>query len=334
MKILVTGVAGFLGSHLAKALQPKHEILGIDNLIGGYLENVPEGIEFIQMNLNDPELYEVLKHWEPEVIYHCACTAYEGLSVFSPSLVTMNTFQNTSNLLSAAVAAGSLKRFVYLSSMSRYGKQEAPFTESMRPDPEDPYAIAKVASEQLLTQMASTFGFEYVIAVPHNIIGPGQKYDDPFRNVVSIMINRCLQGKAPVIYGDGYQTRCFSFIDDCLFTLTKMLDCPEGIYNIGPDEKDGEVVTINELAREVMEACGVSLEPVYYPGRPREVQDAHCSSDKIRMMFDYKTKTTLKQGIRKMVADIKRKGVRPFDYHLPVEIRNELTPKTWTEKRI
>lgn len=337
MRILVTGVAGFLGSHLAEALVKEgHQVSGIDNLVGGYLENVPEGVAFYDYYLQHKNLVrEMLEKEQPEIIYHCACTPYEGLSVFSPALVVENTFQNTIDLLSQAIQVGSMKRFIYMSSMSRYGKLPAPFYEDMKPQPEDPYAVAKVASEQVIAQMAETHGFEYVIAVPHSIIGTRQKYDDPFRNVASIMINRMLQGNGPIIYGDGSQTRCFSFVGDCIPTLLQLMDCPSGeTYNIGPDKVDGEVVTILELATIIAELTNFKGLPEYFPDRPREVKHAHCSSEKIRMDFEYKTKTTLREGLKLMVDDIKKKGTKPFDYGLPIEIVNDKTPKTWTQKLI
>ena len=142
------------------------------------------------------------------------------------------------------------KKDNFCSSMARYGSQKHPFTETMKPDPVDPYAISKVAAEQVLVNLCELNKIEWVIAVPHNTIGPRQKYDDPFRNVVSIMINRMIQGKAPIIYGDGEQTRCFSYIDDCLSCLIPMLDekLNKQIINIGPDE---EFVTINKVAELV-----------------------------------------------------------------------------------
>lgn len=337
MRILVTGVAGFLGSHLAEALiKQGHDVFGIDNLVGGYRGNIPYGVHFFQADLNDSlDIGIILREYQPEVIYHCACTPYEGLSVFSPSLVTMNTFQNTVNLLSNAIQIGSLKRFIYMSSMSRYGENITPFREDMRPAPEDPYAVAKVASEQVIKQMAETHGFEYVIAVPHSIIGIRQKYDDPFRNVASIMMNRMLQGKPPVIYGDGKQTRCFSFVDDCIQTLLRLMACPSGeTYNIGPDSVDGEVVTILALADLIAELTGFEGKYEYYADRPREVKHAHCSSDKIRRDFGYKTETTLRDGLKMMIDDIRKNGTKPFDYKLPIEIINDKTPLTWKKKLI
>lgn len=337
MKIAVSGAAGFLGSHLVDRLREQgHNVIGIDNMVSGSWDNVSDiKAHFTLDTANYTLMKQAFELFKPDIVYHTACTPYEGLSVFAPTAVTHNTFGNTIGILTAAIETG-VKRFVYCSSMSRYGKQQTPFTEDMPAAPEDPYAVAKVASEQVLKQMAETHGVEYVIAVPHNIIGVRQKYDDPYRNVASIMINRNLQGKPAIIYGDGEQKRCFSFVEDCLYSLERMIDCPSGeIYNIGPDEADGEVVTINELANVIADITGFEGEPIHMPDRPREVKEAYTSSDKIRREFGYKTTVTLREGLEQMVEDIKRRGTKPFDYSfISPEIYNEKTPKTWTEKLI
>ena len=218
--------------------------------------------------------------------------------------------------------------------MARYGDQITPFTETMKPKPVDPYAISKVAAEEVLKNLCELNNIEWVIAIPHNIIGPRQKYDDPFRNVVSIMINRMLQGKAPIIYGDGEQTRCFSYIDDCLSCLIPMLDqknLNKEIVNIGPDE---EFVTINKIAEICSNVTGVNLNPIYKKDRPKEVKHATCSADKARSLLNYKTKVSLKDGINKTFEYIKKRGVKTFDYNIKIEIDNELTPSTWKNKEI
>ena len=222
-KVFVTGVAGFLGSHLAeKLVNLGHQVIGIDNMLGGYEDNVPKNIEFHKGDCCDFEKVQSIMKGV-DVVYHCAATAHEGLSVFSPFEITKNNYLASVAIFSAAVNQ-KVKRIIFCSSMARYGGQKTPFTENMKPAPVDPYAISKVASEEVLKNLCELNNIEWVIAVPHNIIGPRQKYDDPFRNVVSIMINRMMQGKAPVIYGDGKQTRCFSYIDDCLSCLIPMLD--------------------------------------------------------------------------------------------------------------
>lgn len=336
-KIIVTGNAGFLGSHIVDAfLKDGHEVVGIDSLVSGYIDNINHSItQYIKDTSDYDEMNRIIATEKPDIIYHAACAPYEGFSVFAPDWVTKNTFGNSVALISAA-ANNKVKRFVMCSSMSRYGKQQTPFYESMQPAPEDPYAVAKVGAERILHQMSETHGMEYVIAVPHNIIGPRQAYDDPGRNVASIMINRNLRGEPAIIYGDGMQTRCFSYVDDVIFSLKKMIDCPSGqVYNIGPDDKDGEVVTIKELASIISALCGFTGDPIYMPDRPREVKHAFTSSDKIRKEFGYETKTSLTNGLKEIVNYVTSRGTREFNYkNMNIEILNDKTPKTWKDKLI
>ena len=332
MKIFISGIAGFLGSHIADAMLAKgHEVIGCDNLIGGEKDNVPDGAEFYEDDCNDLERMQKLLRGV-DVVYHTACTAYEGLSVFSPKLVSENTYLNSVSLASAAIK-NNVRRFVHCSSMARYGTQEiVPFTEDMICKPQDPYGISKYSAELILRNLCDVHGMELVIAVPHNIIGPRQKFDDPFRNVASIMINLMLQGRQPIIYGSGEQKRCFSFVQDdidCLNKLAFQNDVVGEVINIGPDE---EFVTINHLADTIAKLIGFKLDPIYLEDRPQEVKLATCSADKARRLLGYQTKYTLEQGLSEMIAYIEKKGPRPFSYHLPLEIVNELTPKAWTDK--
>jgi UDP-glucose 4-epimerase len=331
-KVVITGVAGFLGSHLAdRFLAEAWEVVGIDNLLGGYMENVPDGIMFCELDLvKDLDFLEEVTEGA-DLFIHAACTAYEGLSVFSPSLVVSNTTQATTNALVAAVN-GKVKRFVYLSSMARYGAQQTPFLEDYTPKPQDPYGIAKVASEELVKNICETHNFEWAILVPHNIIGPRQKFDDPFRNVASIMTNRMLQGKQPIIYGDGTQQRCFSFVSDVVeptFVACTQDVAVSQVINIGPDE---ETITINELAQKLAEIIGFDLDPIYTAGRPQEVKLASCSADKARELLGYETKTPLNQGLSELVEWIREQGPRDFDYHLPIEIDSDKVPTTWRNR--
>jgi len=330
-KIFISGVAGFLGSHLADAfLADGHEVIGIDNMIGGYLDNVPEGVQFFQIDCNDlGRVRELMRGCD--IVYHCAATAYEGLSVFSPHMVTTNIVTATTAMVSAAIA-NHVKRFVLCSSMARYGTNEVPFTERMTPKPQDPYGIGKYASEQILTSLADTHGMEYVIAVPHNIVGPRQKYDDPYRNVASIFINLMLQGRQPYIYGDGNQKRCFSFISDDIAPLKQMAfdpACKNETINIGPDD---EFVTINELAQTVAKLVDFPLNGTYTKPRPQEVYLANCSADKARKLLGYNPQVKLEDGLRQMIDWIRSRGVRPFKYHLDIEIVNDKTPDTWKKR--
>ena len=329
-RIFISGVAGFLGSHLADhMLALGHEVVGNDNMIGGYPDNVPDGVEFEQLDCNSPNLTKLMS--DVDIVYHCAATAYEGLSVFSPYLISQNNYMATVRMASAA-AENEVDRFVFTSSMARYGTNQVPFKEEMVPKPQDPYAVSKFASELLVSNMAESFDFEYVIGVPHNIIGPRQKYDDPYRNVASIFINRMLQGKQPIIYGDGSQMRCFSFVNDTVGSLAKlglMSGINKEIFNIGPDE---EFITINTLAETIAEIIDFELSPIYMKARPQEVYLANCSADKARKILNYKTSYTLKEGLQEMVDWIKQKGAKPFEYHLDLEIVHEKTPSTWKDK--
>jgi UDP-glucose 4-epimerase len=334
MKVLITGVAGFMGSHLADSFLAKgYEVHGIDNLLGGYEDNIPSGVVWHNVDLGDFDLVKDLFNGV-DLVVHTACTAYEGLSVFSPALVTKNTSHITTVAVSASIRAG-VKKFVHMSSMARYGSQDVvPFVESMTPKPQDPYGIAKYAAEMLIKNLCETHGMDYVILVPHNIIGPRQKYDDPFRNVASIMINRMLKGQQPIIYGNGEQKRCFSFMQDVIDPL--MIACETDVangmtINIGPDE---EFITINDLATIVAKLLDFKLDPIYMPGRPQEVFHANCSANKAREILNYKTKVSLEQGLSELIEYIKIKGVKDFNYHLPIEFITETTPKTWTEKLI
>jgi UDP-glucose 4-epimerase len=330
VKVFISGVAGFLGSHLAdKFLAEGYEVIGVDSLIGGYLENVPDGVEFFKRDLAEDNLADLMQ--DVEIVIHAACTAYEGLSVFSPALIVKNTTQATTELLSVAIQA-NVKKFVYLSSMARYGSIPTPYTEDMEPRPQDPYGIAKLASENLVRNLCETHGVEWVVLVPHNIIGPRQKYDDPFRNVASIMTNRLLQNKEPIIYGDGTQERCFSFIDDVVQPLYVACSSPKAvgqIINIGPDEEE---ISINELSERLQKIIGTNLAPTYTGGRPQEVKVALCSSDKARELLGYQTSTDLDTGLSSLVDWISNRGPRAFDYHLPIEIRNERLPATWANR--
>jgi len=331
LKILVTGAAGFLGSHLCEKLQNlHHKVIGIDNLLGGTLDNLPKNLEFHKLDCCDFEkVNKIMKN--VDVVYHCAATAHEGLSVFSPVENTKNNYLATVSVITAGIN-NKVNRIIYCSSMARYGSQKTPFTEDMQTKPVDPYGISKVAGEEVLKNLCSLNNIEWVIVVPHNIIGPKQKYDDPYRNVVSIMINRLLQNKRPIIYGDGNQKRCFSYIDDCLSCLLPMLDqknLNKQIINIGPDE---EFVTINKIAEICSNITGSNLKPIYKKNRPREVKHASCSADKARKLLNYKTKTDLKNGISKTYDYTKGRGPKLFDYHINLEIKNELTPEVWLNK--
>ena len=330
-KVYVTGVAGFLGSHLADALTYRgYHVVGIDNMIGGDYANISPSVDFYRFDCN--ELDDVKRTMDGcEIVFHCAATAYEGLSVFSPHLIAKNIV-GASAAIFAAAAETKVKRIVFCSSMARYGKGLPPFTEDQPPKPQDPYGIAKVCAEDMLKNLCGVHGIEWTIAVPHNIIGPRQKYDDPYRNVASIMLNLMLQGRTPVIYGDGLQERCFSYVDDCISCLMKMGfqdDVAGQVVNIGPDE---EPISIRSLYDLCAGLTGFTADPTFMDGRPQEVKVALCSSHKARELLGYKTQVPLRRGLMYMRDAMIARGTRAFKYHLPIEIANDLTPATWTRR--
>jgi UDP-glucose 4-epimerase len=331
MRIFVTGIAGFLASHLAdRLLANGHEVVGVDNLAGGYVKNVPDGVEFhIEDCANRDRMFELMRGCD--IVYHCACAGHEGLSIFSPHYITSNTFGTTISMISAALAR-KVKRFVLCSSAARYGSLVPPFTEDMLPKPQDPYGIAKYASDLALIELATTHGMEYSIAVPHNIIGTRQKYDDPYRNVASIFINLMLQGKSPIIYGDGLQERTFSFVSDVVDPLVKMGFSSEAngqIINVGPDNNPTSVL---ELAWIIKRLTGFEGNILHVPDRPREVRKVECSADKARRLLGYEAKKDMEEGLQEMVDWIRDRGTKLFQYILPVEIPSDKLPVTWGKK--
>lgn len=334
-RVMITGCAGFLGSHLCDwFLNNGWSVVGVDNFFGGKDDNIPVGVQFFKWDITNsylPNLVHVMK--DCDLVYHCAAAPYEGVSNFAPSFICNNIYSGSVNVFTAAIVA-KVKRIVYCSSMARYGENSTPFHEYSHPNPVDPYGISKEAAERTLKNLCQTHGVEWNIAVPHNIYGPRQKYDDPYRNVASIMINRYLQGKQPIIYGDGEQRRCFSYIDDCVESLVKMgtmKDFYGEIVNIGPE---GEDVSINELAKNIAFLLQVPFDPIYMPDRPREVKIAHCSAYLAKTYLGYEQKITLQQGLCKLIDWIKEKGPKPFEYHFDLEIITDQTPQTWTEKLI
>jgi len=344
-KVWVTGCAGFLGSHLCDALLAAgHEVGGNDNLSGGDRANIPSGVDWRPADCNQRDyLASVLKGYTHLV--HCAAAPYEGLSFFSPEYITRNIVGASVSVFSAAIGAG-VGRIVYCSSMARYGNGQPPFTESQSTSPADPYGIGKLAGEAILRNLCNTHDVEYVIAVPGNIIGPRQAYDDPFRGVTSIMINLALQNRELIIFGDGEQKRRFAPVDSCVTPLMNMLfedDVSGEVINIGPPENlhDGKMrvtdydpISINRLAEMVWAACGHNGPPKikYLPGRVGDVKFAYCSVAKMEDQLGFMIGMSLEDCIMAMVEDIRKRGPKEFDYDLPIEIRNHKTPAAWTER--
>ena len=332
MHIFITGVAGFLGSNLADFyLKKGFKVSGCDNLVGGDLDNINENVNFYQGDCEDLDFMTQATKNKVDILCHAAAYAHEGLSNISPTLICNNNLTGSVATFTAAIR-NDVKRIVFCSSMARYGDISPPFKETDIVNPVDPYGVSKVAAEKILRILCETHGLEYNIAVPHNIIGPKQKYDDPFRNVASIMTNLILMNKQPVIYGDGEQVRCFSDIKDCIFCLDKLLTDPNiksEIFNIGPDE---EFITINKLFNLISNKLQYNKGPKFVEARPNEVKEAFCSSEKARKLLDYKTSVSLDESLDQLIDFIKNKGPKNFKYSYNLEINNNKVPATWKNK--
>jgi UDP-glucose 4-epimerase len=304
---------------------------GCDNLVGGNLENIDKNkINFFRAdceNLN--EMTRIIRN--VDVVVHAAAYPHEGLSSFSPYLICKSNYIGAVSVFTAAIQ-NNVKRVVFCSSMARYGDVKPPFYEDQKVNPVDPYGVSKLAAENTLKILSKTHNLDFNIAIPHNIIGPKQKYTDPFRNVVSIMINLILQKRRPIIYGDGEQTRNFSDIDDCIYCLDKLTtnkNISSEIFNIGPDE---ESITINQLYKMLCNKLKFNEPAQYIDDRPNEVRHAICSSNKARKLLGYKTSVSLSESVDKVIDYIKKKGPNKFHYNLELEINNKFTPKTWKKK--
>ena len=248
-RILVTGGAGFIGSHVAEALIKRgHTVTVLDDLSGGFTENVVEGAKFVHGSINDVDLVNRLfSQAQFDYVYHLAAYAAEGLSHFIKRFNYNNNLIGSINLINAAINTG-VKCFVFTSSIAVYGSTpELPMTEETYPHPEDPYGIAKLAVEQELRVCKEMFGLDYIIFRPHNVYGERQNIGDKYRNVVGIFMNQILQGKQMTVFGDGTQTRAFSYIGDLAPIMAEAIDTKAAynqIFNIGADQP----YTVNELA--------------------------------------------------------------------------------------
>ena len=307
MQIFITGIAGFLGSNLADFYIKKgFSVSGCDNLVGGDLDNVSSKVNFVKADCEDlNKMKELTKNID--VVIHAAAYAHESLSIFSPYLISKNIIDGSTSVFSAAIQ-NKVKRIVFCSSIARYGEVKIPYKENGPTNPSDPYGISKLAAEKILINLCNTYGVEYNIAVPHNIIGIKQKYDDPFRNVASIMINLMLQNRQPIIYGDGEQKRSFSDVDDCIYCIDKLATDPNiksQLVNIGPGPENE--ITINKLYQIISNQLKYNKEAIKKPERVNEVKNAICSSELSERLLNVKSNQNIEQVISKMIDFIKKK---------------------------
>ena len=336
--IFITGVAGLIGSHLAlRFLALGHKVIGVDNLIGGYDTNLPrhDNFSFHHVDILDNKaISNIMAKSSVDTVIHCAALAHEGLSVFSPNIITKNIFSGTISIATAAIA-NNVRLFINTSSMARYGNATPPFYEHTQPQPIDPYGLAKLQAEQQLNLLSSIHKIKVIHIVPHNVSGPHQCYSDPFRNVMSIFANRISNNVPVYIYGDGEQKRSFSHVEDCINAYVKAYEKADSItsgevFNIGPS--DGSEITIKKLASIVAKYFNSAASIIHLPDRPQEVKNAWVSTTKAENILNYTTQFTTEDVVRDTITWIKVNPKRDFDYHLDLEIVNDSTPKTWTDK--
>jgi UDP-glucose 4-epimerase len=322
---LVTGGAGFIGSHVARhCLALGHDVVVLDDLSGGFLDHVPAGATFVQGSVTDHELVQHLfaKH-DFAYVYHLAAYAAEGLSHFIRRFNYTNNLIGSTNLVNEAVKHG-VRCFVFTSSIAVYGTNQLPMHEDLTPQPEDPYGIAKYAVELDLRAAHELFGLNYIIFRPHNVYGENQNIGDRYRNVIGIFMNQIMQGEPMTVFGDGLQTRAFSYIDDVAPHIANSVNIPEAygeVINIGADKP----YTIQYLAEVAAQAFGQEPRIRYLPAR-NEVVHAYSDHRKAQRLFDQDATVTLEEGITRMADWAQRVGARQSQTFDDIEVRQNLPP--------
>jgi UDP-glucose 4-epimerase len=322
---LVTGVAGFIGSHVADHLLAQgYTVIGVDDLSGGFLEIVPDGVDFHQGSITDVAFIADLfaKH-RFDYVYHIAAYAAEGLSHFIRRFNYTNNLIGSVNLINESVKQ-EVKCFVFTSSIAVYGPGQTPMTEDTTPLPEDPYGVSKYAVELDLEAAKRMFDLDYIIFRPHNVYGSRQNIADRYRNVIGIFMNQVMQDQPMSVFGDGLQTRAFSHIDDVAPVIARSVEVPEAyneVFNVGADTP----YTVLQLAEEVANAFGVEPTVKHLEAR-KEVVHAYSAHDKVRSVFNPPEAVTLHDGIVRMAEWVKARGpMAPvtFDY---IEVEKNLPP--------
>jgi len=326
---LVTGGAGFMGSHVADHLLANgHDVVVLDDLSGGFRENVPRGATFVEGSITDHELINRLfSRHSFDYVYHLAAYAAEGLSHFIKRFNYNNNLIGSVNLINAAIN-NNVKCFVFTSSIAVYGAGQSPMSEDMIPVPEDSYGISKLAVEQELRVSHEMFGLEYVIFRPHNVYGERQNIGDRYRNVVGIFMNQLLRGEPMTIFGDGLQQRAFTHIDDVAPIIAASVNVPHAknqIFNVGADEPH----TVNHLAAVVSEALGMPCNVNHLDAR-NEVKIAFSDHSKAERVFGKRQKTTLSEGVRKMTSWVREHGARESSIFKGIEVAKNMPP-SWAK---
>lgn len=329
-RVLVTGIAGFMGSHVAEhCLKSGFEVVGVDDLSGGFLENVPPGVDFRQGSVVDADwVAQLWRDGDFDFVYHLAAYAAEGLSHFIRRYNYQTNLIGSINLINQAVLH-DVKCFVFTSSIAVYGSNQVPMTEDLIPQPEDPYGISKYAVELDLRAAHEMFNLPYVIFRPHNVYGERQNIADKYRNVIGIFMNQVMTGRPMTIFGDGLQTRAFSHIDDVAPIIARaplVKEAYQQVFNIGADKP----YTVLALAQEVARAFGVEPRIKHLPAR-KEVLHAFASHDKVRRFFDPPPPIPLSEGIDRMAHWVRQRGpMQPVEFD-NIEVPINL-PSSWAKR--
>jgi UDP-glucose 4-epimerase len=325
--MLITGGAGFIGSHVAETLANEgHHVVVLDDLSGGFTENVPKKVTFVEGSVTDYEFIKNLfERHRFDYVYHLAAYAAEGLSFFIKRFNYENNLIGSVNLINASVNHG-VKCFVFTSSIAAYGNLKPPFVEEMTPHPEDPYGISKYAVEMDLHVSKMMWDLNYIIFRPHNVFGEHQNIGDKYRNVIGIFMNQIMQGKNLMIFGDGEQKRAFSYISDVAPVIAHSVFEPKAynqVFNIGADKE----YSVNALARTVLNVMNSNNDIQYLPVR-KEVVNAFSSHDKVKRVFGYEPRVDLEEGIRRMAAWAKKVGAKKGKEFSNIEVARNL-PDSW-----
>ncbi|MFH1776644.1 MAG: NAD-dependent epimerase/dehydratase family protein [Candidatus Omnitrophota bacterium] len=321
--VLVTGGAGFMGSHITEELIAMGcRVIILDDLSGGSMENIPSGAKFVKGSIvNRNSVEQIFKRNKIEYVYHLAAYAAEWLSHFIKRFNYMNNLIGSINLLNAAVNH-NVKCFVFTSSIAVYGTNQLPMKENITPHPEDSYGIAKLSVEKELAISKELFGLDYVIFRPHNVYGERQNIGDKYRNVIGIFINQIMQGKPLTVFGDGKQTRAFTYIKDIAPIIARApfkKQALNQIFNIGADTP----CTINQIAEQVMRVMGQKAAITYLKER-KEVKHAYSDHQKQKRVFGDKIKHSLYDGLSAMAEWAKKTRSRKSKTYKNIEIPKNL----------
>lgn len=325
--ILITGVAGLLGSRLADwivARHPEYIVVGIDDLSGGYKENVNSNVIFHNINLGINDGRYVFETYQPDIVYHFAAYAAEALSPFIRKYNYTNNLLATAGIVNNCIKYG-VKRLVFTSSMGVYGfgNNQPPFSEDMARAPIDPYGIAKSSCEQDIEVAGTQHGLDWCIIRPHNVYGAKQNIWDSYRNVLGIWMYKHLTGQPLTVFGDGEQTRAFSCIDDSV----------EPLWHAGTDKKASKQIInlggIHEIS--VKNAAGVLVDVMgggvikHLPPR-YEVRYAFPTWKKSVDILGFQHTTDIHAGVTKMWEWAKKQPIRPRQIWSKYEVEQGLYP--------